>query len=206
MKRMISVFLSVCLLAALLCGCGSGGGEKAAPSPAAAEESDPQGMTFRQAAPTPTREPSATPDPDALQEYAADGVGTFWLPAGFDMALAESSDPLPASGVTFTRSGVTVYAERIGYDDFRDAGETVPADLESFAASGPVRQDVPEDVSFETDEFGSLFADWIDSDGMTVYYVLKAGTDSYGVAVGRAPAGDAAVGEIPLWLSKAAIN
>lgn len=212
MKRLISILLPVWLCAALLCGCGRGGGgdTDSAPTPdptaAGGTETAQGAMTFRQAAPTPTPAKADTPAPDALQAYTVNGVGTFWLPAGFEMAVEESSDPIPARSVTFTKNSVTVRAVRYAAGDFQAAGWTMPADLDSFAAWDGVRQAVPQDAAFDTDDFGNLFADWIDSDGLTVYYVLKAGTDSFGVAAGYAPEGEQAVEEIPLWLSKAVIN
>ncbi len=210
MRRLISILLFVWLCAALLCGCGRDGGEDMAsgPSVSTAEEdaSAPAGMTFRQAAPTPTREATATPDPEALQEYAVEGVGLFWLPAGFDMAVEALSDPIPARSVTFTKENVTIRAVLYGADSFQAAGESMPAALEDFAAWDMVRRDMPEAAAFNTDEFGDLFADWIESDGLTVYYVPKAGTDSYAVLAGYAPEGDEAVAQIPLWFSKVTLG
>ena len=214
MKRTILLLLCVVLPAALLTGCGGTEPEAQTQTQTDTEAVPPtaepgaSGMTFRQAEAEAAAKHTVnqTPDPNALQEYVAEGVGTFYLPAGFEMVCQQTEDPLPMHSATFTRGGVTVTASRFGPEAFQVAGVSMPADLESFSAWDQVRKDVPEDARFAQDELGNLYVDWIDSDGLTVYYVLKAGSQSYGAVVGYAPAGDEAVGLIPLWLSKAALD
>lgn len=210
MRRMIPLFLTALVCAAVLSGCGGVEPETqtdAEAVPPTAETAE-AGMTFRQAEAEAAAKHTTnqTPDPNALQEYVAEGVGTFYLPAGFEMVCQQTEAPLPMHSVTFTRGGVTVTASRFGPEAYEAAGVPMPADLEDFSTRDGVRKDVPEDAVFTQDELGNLYVDWIDSDGFTVYYVLKAGPQSYGAVVGYAPAGDEAVGLIPLWLSKATLD
>lgn len=218
MRRMIPLFLTALVCAAALSGCGGGARDQAdteaaiPPTAEAETESEAEaataGMTFRQAEAEAAEKHTAksTPDPNALEEYIAEGVGAFYLPAGFEMVCQQTEDPLPMHSATFTKGAVTIYASRFGPDAYEAAGVPMPADLEDFSGRDGVRKDLPEDAQFATDELGNFYVDWIDSDGLTVYYVLKSGQQSYGSVVGYAPAGDEAVGLIPLWLSKAALD
>lgn len=214
MKRTILLLLCVVLPAALLTGCGGTEPETQTQAQTDMEAVPPtaepgaSGMTFRQAEAEAAAKHTVnqTPDPNALQEYVAEGVGTFYLPADFEMVCQQTEDPLPMRSVTFAKGNVTVTASQFGPEAFQAAGVSIPADLESFSAWDQIRKDVPEDAVFTQDELGNLYVDWIDSDGLTVYYVLKAGSQSYGAVVGYAPAGDEAVGLIPLWLSKATLD
>lgn len=198
-KRTILLSLLLCLAAGLLSGCGGSGDAETASDPA----SD-AGPAVRTSAADPAE--TALPTPEALQEYAAEGVGTFWLPEGFDLVCQQTQDPLPMHSATFTRGDVTVYASRFGTDAYEAAGVPMPADLTDFSTRDGVRKDIPEDAQFATDDLGNMYVDWIDSDGLTVYYVLKSGDQSYGSVIGYCPEDDPAVSQIPLWISKAVLD
>ncbi len=195
MKKSLPILLVFCLCGALLSGCAEDSGPAAAPMPL--EEA-------AEAVRTPA--PNETADPNAPQEYVAEGVGRFYLPQGFTMVPEEVAGPDAPRTVTFVRGNTRVTAYRYGAEYFAAAGTSMPADLEAFAASDLARGAVPQAVGFATDDLGSLFADWIDSDGQSVYYVLKAGDGSFGCVTGVCPEGASDGALIPRWLSQVVLD
>lgn len=128
--------------------------------------------------------------PADLSEYDVDGVGVFYLPEGFEVESGESEEGLPSTYAVLTSEEIEISASRFGPDAYEAAGIEMPADLEEYSQREGTRKSLPEGEDFERDEFGNLGvvityeeepeADAGNGRTMTMYQVLKKGTESYG--------------------------
>lgn len=142
---------------------------------------------------------------EELQKYVAEGVGTFYLPEGFEMEVGISDEALPMSYATFTKDSVTVMATRFGAEAYEAAGVPMPADLEEYSQRDGVQSSLPDGVEFAEDSYGNLFVKYAE-DGSAVYNVLKKGTDSYGSVGIICPDGEADDEKFAFWLSKVVLD
>lgn len=182
-SKIIAFSLTLVLSGALLAGCGSGqtGTE-------AAENSETEALA------------------EELQEYKAEGVGTFYLPEGFEMESGTSDDGgLPRTYAELTKGNMSIYVNRFGKEAYEAAGVALPADLEEYSQRENVKNGLPEGTEFAEDDYGNLCAEYTE-DGNVYYQVLKAGTDAYGAMMIVYPEGEEPDGDIALWASKAVLE
>lgn len=176
MKKCVSFLFILCLGTMLLMGCSNSQGD---------DETKAAGET------------EAT---DALQSYQIEGVGTFYLPEGFQSESGFLEEPLPMSYAQLTKGDMIVAASRFGADAYEAAGVSMPADLEEYSQRDGVRQGLPEEAEFAEDDYGNLYVQYV-QDGTTVYLVLKKGAESYGSITIYCPEGEESA-DFALWASK----
>jgi len=169
-KKLLIACTVFCLGAGILTGCGS---DAASTDETAAEE---------------------------LKEYAAESVGTFYLPDGFTLETGSQEEPLPMTWAALTKDSVTITASRFGQDAYDAAGLELPADLEEYSQRAGVRQNLPEDAEFAEDSYGNFYVQYT-QDGTFYYQALKKGKESYGGIIYSCPEGEES-GDYALWLSK----
>lgn len=172
-KKSLILMLALCLLLSL-CGC-SGSSEDSAPQ--AAEDGG-----------------------DALVEYAAEGVGVFYLPEGFSQNVQELTEPLPSTLVEFEKDGWYITAHRFGADAYEAAGAALPASLEEYSTRSGVQDGVPEGSTFDYDSQGNYFTQF-SQDGSTTYYVLLQGEEAFGSIILTAPEDVFDSATVALWAS-----
>lgn len=142
---------------------------------------------------------------EELQEYVAEGVGTFYLPEGFEMAVGASDEVLPMSYAQLTKDSITVMATRFGADAYETAGVDIPADLEEYSQREGVQSGLPDGVEFAKDSYGNLYVKYVE-DGSAIYNVLKKGAESYGSVAIICPESELDEEKFALWLSKAVLE
>ena len=137
-----------------------------------------------------------------LEEFVIENIGTIYLPEDFEAESGFDDSYLPMYYANFTRGDVLIYVTRFGPEAYEKAGVPLPADLEEYSQRAGVRQGLPEDAEFDTDEYGNMYVQFVDDDGTVNYNVLKAGTDAYGGATAYYPEDtEEEIGDIPFWLS-----
>lgn len=153
-SKWLAFVLTICLTAAAFTGCGS----------------KPEGNGASDTGESAGQE---------LQEYAAEGVGTFYLPEGFTVESGVSEEGLPMSFAVLTKDSITISASRFGVEAYEAAGVSLPADLEEYSQRDGVKQGLPEGAEFTKDDYGNLYVEYV-QDGNVYYNVLKQGSESFG--------------------------
>jgi len=136
-----------------------------------------------------------------LKEYVVEGVGTFYLPEGFEVESGTSDEILPMSYAVLTKDSITVMGSRFGIDAYEAAGVPLPEDLEEYSQRDGVKQNLPDGVEFSKDNYGNLYVKYTE-DGLTSYNVLKMGDASFGSVTAIYPEGEEGGEDYALWLSK----
>lgn len=191
-RNILALLMVMGLFVCLLAGCG---GSKA---PEATEE--PAAETTE----APAEEADASAGSD-LHEYAAQGVGTFYFPEGWEMETGSVEEPLPQTYVDFTNGDISVHGVRFGTDAYEAAGVPLPADVEEYSTREGVRRGLPEDATFAYDDFGNFYTEYTE-DGTVIYHVLKKGEACMGDVILTYPEGTEGVEEIPQWISQAVLE
>ncbi len=197
--RRRSLFLlaagSLCAMALCVCG-GSAAGISLT---AAAAEAETEAETEQE---TEAKLTAAELAELGLEEFVIENLGTIYLPEDFEVESGFDDSNLPVYYANFTRGDVMIYVTRFGPEAYEKAGVPLPADLEEYSQRAGVRQGLPEDAEFDTDEYGNMYVQFVDDEGTVNYNVLKAGTDAYGAATAYYPEDtEEEVGDIPFWLS-----
>lgn len=196
MKRILALALAAVLCLALT-ACS---GQKGEPAAEVTEESAAEAT--EEPAAEATEEPAAE---EELQKYEAEGVGTFYLPEGWEMEVGSFEDPLPQSYVEFTNGDIHIRGIRFGADAYEAAGVPIPADVEEYSQREGVRRGLPEDAEFSYDDFGNFYTEYTE-DGTVIYHVLKKAEEGMGDVILTYPEGTEGVEDIPAWISQAALN
>ncbi len=201
-KNILALLLALSLCLGLLAGCGGSKEEpKAEEAPAQAEEAPAE----TEETPAEVEEPAGEDAGEAeLQEYEAEGVGTFYLPAGWEMETGSDAEPLPRAYADFTSGDIHIQGIRFGADAYEAAGVPLPADVEEYSQREGVRRGLPEDAVFDYDEFGNYYVEYTE-DGTVIYHVLKQGQDSMGDVILSYPEGTDLPEGILQWISQAAL-
>lgn len=138
---------------------------------------------------------------EELTEYVVEGVGTFYLPEGFNVESGVSEEGLPMHYASMTKDSLYVGASRFGTDAYEAAGVPLPEDLDDYSTRAGVRQNLPEDAEFTRDQYDNLFVKFTE-DGNTNYQYLKQGTESYGAFTVICPTDEEDDETFALWASK----
>lgn len=149
-------------------------------------------------------ESSATTKDD-LTEYSVDGVGTFYLPEGFQVESGVTEEGLPMHYAEMTKDSLYVRASRFGTDAYEAAGVPLPEDLDDYSTRDGVRQNLPEDAEFTRDKYDNLYVKYT-QDGSINYQYLKKGTESYGAFMVICPEGEEDDETFALWASKVTLE
>ena len=188
MKK-LTILLMLCMGMTLLAGCGGTKKETAAPEASqSGEEAAEAGATSEE-----------------LQEYAAKGVGTYYLPAGWEMEVGSVEEPLPQTYVDFTNGDLHIRGVRFGMDAYEAAGVSLPADVEEYSQRDGVRRGLPESAEFSYDDFGNYYTEYVE-DGTVTYHVLLKGEESMGDVVLTYPEGTEVPDGIYEWISKTVLE
>lgn len=143
---------------------------------------------------------------EELQEYAVDGVGTFYLPAGWTMEAGVMEDgPFPLPYVQFTRDDVTVRVNLFTQEVYDASGVSMPADLEEYSQRPGAQNDLPEGGAYAEDEYGNLSVSYTE-DGRVTYVILMAGSDLFATAGIYYPEGTEDAELIPQWISQTVLD
>lgn len=142
---------------------------------------------------------------ESLKEYVVEGVGTFYLPEGFEVESGTSDEVLPMSYAAFAKDSITVVCSRFGTDAYEAAGVPLPEDLEEYSQRDGVKQGLPDGAEFSKDSYGNLYVKYT-LDGMTYYNALKMGEASFGSVAVIYPEGEDYEEDSALWLSKVVLE
>ncbi len=195
MKRKGLFLLAGCLCAMTLCVCLSAATANVLTAAAAEAETETELET--EAKPT-----AAELAEMGLKEFAIEEVGTFYLPEDFEVESGFDDANLPMHYATFTKGDVTIHVTRFGTDAYEAAGLPLPEDLEDYSTRAGVRQGLPEDAEFDTDEYGNMYVQFADEEGTMQYLVLKAGKEAYGAMTAFYPEDtEEDIEDIPFWIS-----
>lgn len=175
--RRIIALLTLCISAAIFTGCSKD-------SPAAQNADAPE---------------------EELTEYVVEGVGTFYLPEGFNVESGVTEEGLPMHYAEMTKDSLCVRASRFGLDAYEAAGVPLPEDLDDYSTRDGVRQNLPADAEFTRDKYDNLFVKYTE-DGNSNYQYLKKGTESYGAFMVVCPEGQEDDEAFALWASKATLE
>ncbi len=202
MKK-LTIMLIVCMGMTLLAGCGGKAAESTSAAPAATE------AATTEAAKTEAATTAAAPETEAaseeLQEYVAEGVGTFYFPEGWEMEVYSLEEPLPSTYADFSNGDLHIHGTHFGMDAYEAAGVPLPADVEEYSQRDGVRRSVPEDAEFAYDDFGNYYTEFVE-DGTVTYHVLKQGEDCMGDVILTYPEGTELPEGILEWISKATLG
>lgn len=142
---------------------------------------------------------------EGLQRYDAEGIGTFYLPEGWEMEVGSIEEPLPQTYAEFTSGDIAIRSVRFGADAYAQAGVPLPADVEEYATRDGVQRELPEGAEFAYDEFGSYYVEYT-RDGTVTRNVLKQGDESMGNVYLFYPEGTEVPEDIHFWMSLAVIE
>lgn len=197
-RKLASLSLVLCLGAAVLTGCGSS--SKSAASTVAANEEAAEAEDTANTVDTAAENAETEDTAEELQEYVAEGVGTFYLPGGFEMETGTTEEGLPMTWAVLTKDSITVSASRFGADACEAARIPLPADVEEYSQRDGVRQGLPEGAEFLEDSYGNTYVEYT-LDGEVTYNVLKMSDEACGGINITYPEGEEAP-DCGLWASK----
>lgn len=145
------------------------------------------------------------PAGEDLAEYVVEGVGTCYLPEGFELNVSYLEQPFPHYEALLTKGDLTVAFARTGADGYEVAGVPLPADVEEFSQRSGPQSALPEGVDYAWDEYGNMAVGFPTDDGYA-YEVLLQGTEAFGNFNLFCPEGDPAIESFPQWASLAKLN
>ncbi|MCC8162099.1 MAG: hypothetical protein LIO86_02760 [Lachnospiraceae bacterium] len=197
-KKVMTVLLALFLTAVVLTGCSeSSSGEEVEVTEENEDNADVEEAGTE----------AAQEGTDDLTEYAAAGVGTLYLPEGFE--VDEEAEP-GMENMTITayyKGDIYIVLLRMDESVYSAAGVEMPTDLADLSSRAGIRQPLPDGTDFEEDSYGNLSAQYVyEEDGRQVYYTLLESEEAYGCLYIYYPEEELSAEEAALWASLAVVE
>ena len=134
-------------------------------------------------------------DGPGFRMVKAEGVATLCLPEEWAYTLSAAVGDRNPQGVLCEHAeldgpdGIRLETVRFAREDYEEAGLVIPASLEEHSQRPGNQSMLREGEEFSYDEWGNLGFALDTEDGGKLYYVLKQGSDAFGLVVLTLPAG-----------------